>query len=255
MFPYRDENPAILTPVVTLALIVANVAIWVVVQGMGSEVTLARSVCELGLIPGDLLGRLPAGTALPVGGGMSCVVESGTPWLTLLSSMFLHGGWLHLLGNLWFLWVFGNNVEDAMGHGRFLAFYLLSGLAAAGAQVALEPGSAVPMVGASGAISGVMGAYAILYPRVRIHTLVVLVVLFFRVAIPAWVMLGYWLLLQLASSTVQEVGGVAFGAHIGGFLAGAVLVMLFRDPALLARRDALLAARAWGGAPVGGYAP
>ena len=255
MFPYRDENPAILTPVITVALIVANVVVWVVAQGMGSDVMLARSVCEFGLIPGDLLGHLPPGTTVPVAPGMSCVIESGRPWLTVLSSMFMHGGWLHLLGNLWFLWVFGNNVEDAMGHGRFLAFYLLSGVAAAAAQVAVEPGSAVPMVGASGAISGVMGAYAVLYPRVRIHTLVVLVVLFFRVAIPAWVMLGYWLLLQLFSSTMQEVGGVAFAAHIGGFVAGALLIVAFRDPELLARRNALLAARAWGGTPAGGLAP
>lgn len=248
MFPYRDDNPSVLTPVVTIALIAANLVTWGVVQGFGTEPALIRSVCELGLIPGDLLGRLPAGTAFPVGEGLACVIEPGTPWRTLVTSMFLHGGWLHLLGNLWFLWVFGNNVEDAMGHGRFAAFYLLAGLAAAGAQVAVEPGSAIPMVGASGAISGVMGAYAILYPRVRIHTLVVLVVFFFRVAVPAWVMLGYWFLLQLAGTSVEQVGGVAFWAHAGGFLAGAALIPVFRDPALLARRREVLARRAWGAA-------
>ncbi len=245
MFPYRDDNPSILTPVVTVALIAANLAMWVWVQGLGAPATLAQSVCELGLVPGDLAGRLPAGASFPIGDGMACVIEPGTPWWTVVTSMFLHGGWLHLLGNLWFLWVFGNNVEDAMGHGRFIVFYLLCGVAAALAQVAVDPGSAVPMVGASGAISGVMGAYAILYPRVRIHTLVVLVILFFRVSVPAWVMLGYWFLLQLAGTTVDQVGGVAFWAHAGGFLAGALLIFPFRDPVLLARHRDVVARDAW----------
>lgn len=245
MLPYRDENPAILTPIVTAALIAANVAVWVLVQGMGSGPELARSICQLGLIPGDLLGRLPIGSVFPVGAGMSCVIDGGTPWQTLITSMFLHGGWLHLLGNVWFLWVFGNNVEDAMGHGRFALFYLLCGLTAAAAQVVVDPGSSTPMVGASGAISGVMGAYALFYPRVRIHTLVVLVVLFFRIAIPAWVMLGYWFFLQLLGSNTGEVGGVAFAAHVGGFAAGALLCLPFRDPALWAKRTELLAARGW----------
>jgi membrane associated rhomboid family serine protease len=245
MFPYRDDNPAILTPFVTVGLIAANVAAWVVIQGMGSDVALATSVCELGLVPGDLLGRIPVGTAIPLGPGMSCMIEPGTPWRTVLSSMFMHGGWFHLIGNCWFLWVFGNNVEDAMGHLRFLAFYLLSGVAAAVAQIGADPASAVPMVGASGAVSGVMGAYIVLYPRVRIHTLVVLVVLFFRVSVPAWVMLGYWFVLQTLGLGVDEVGGVAFWAHVGGFVAGAAMIGLFSNPALLARRRALLDSRVW----------
>jgi membrane associated rhomboid family serine protease len=245
MFPYRDDNPSVLRPVVTLGLIAANLAMWVLVQGMGTGVELAASVCELGLIPADLLGRAVAGTSFPIADGLACVVEPGTPWRTLVTSMFLHGGWLHLLGNCWFLWVFGNNVEDAMGHGRFAAFYLLCGLAAAAAQIVVDPSSLVPMVGASGAISGVMGAYAVQYPRVRIHSLVVLVVFFFRVALPAWVMLGYWFLLQLAGTGVEQVGGVAFWAHVGGFVAGVLLIIPFRDPVLLARRRDLLAARQW----------
>ena len=251
MFPYRDENPSILRPVVTVGLIVANLVVWVLVQGMGAPVALGSSVCELGLIPGDLLGRLPTGYAIPIGEQMACVVEAGRPWQTLFTSMFLHGGWLHLIGNIWFLWVFGNNVEDAMGHVRFFFFYVLCGVAAAVAQVVVDPSSPVPMVGASGAISGVMGAYAILYPRVRIHTLVVLVVLFFRVAVPAWVMLGYWFLLQLLSTGMGEVGGVAFWAHIGGFVAGVLLIYPFRSAVLLANRSKLIEARAWG-APGGG---
>lgn len=245
MIPYRDDNPSILTPVVTILLIAANLAIWVLVQGMGASSALAQSVCELGLVPADLLGRLAAGVSFPIGEGMACVVEPGTPWRTLLSSMFLHGGWLHLLGNIWFLWVFGNNVEDSMGHRRFVAFYLICGIAAALAQVGADPDSTIPMVGASGAISGVMGAYAVLYPRVRIHTLVVLVVLFFRVSVPAWVMLGYWFLLQLAGANVDQMGGVAFWAHAGGFLAGALLIFPFRDPVLMARRREVLARDAW----------
>lgn len=248
MFPYRDENPGLLTPYVTVGIIAANLVVWVLIQGMGTDPQLAASVCQLGLVPGDLLQRLPVGYEIPVGSGMSCVVEAGRPWQTLFTSMFLHGGWMHVLGNMWFLWVFGNNVEDAMGHGRFLVFYLTCGLAAAAAQVAAAPGSAVPMVGASGAISGVMGAYVVLYPRVRVHTLVWLVIFLFRASIPAWVMLGYWFLLQLLGAGMEDqVGGVAVWAHIGGFLAGAALIGLFSNPTLLARRQALLAGRAWQG--------
>jgi membrane associated rhomboid family serine protease len=156
--------------------------------------------------------------------------------------MFLHGGWLHLLGNMWFLWLFGNNVEASMGRGRYVAFYLLCGLGAALMQTFIEPSSPYPMVGASGAISGVMGAYVILYPRVRIHMLVVLVVFFTRISLPAWVMLGYWFALQLLSGAMtygSGVGGVAFWAHVGGFLAGAALVGLFKRPALVAQHRAL----------------
>ncbi len=247
MFPYRDENPGVLTPVVTVALIAVNLAAWILVQGMGQEYPLAASVCQFGLIPGDLLGSLPGGHTIPLGQNLVCVVEQGTPWQTLFTSMFMHGGWLHLLGNLWFLWVFGNNVEDSMGHVRFLVFYLICGLAAAAAQVLVDPSSGVPMVGASGAISGVMGAYAILYPKVRIHTLVVLIIFFFRVEVPAWAMLGYWFVLQLASTGVDQVGGVAFWAHIGGFLAGALLIGRFKSQVLLDRRRDALLARAWAG--------
>ncbi|MGH7945855.1 MAG: rhomboid family intramembrane serine protease [Opitutaceae bacterium] len=151
--------------------------------------------------------------------------------------MFLHGGWLHLIGNMWFLWIFGNNVEDAMGHFRFVAFYLLCGAAAALAQTATDPDSVIPMVGASGAIGGVMGAYVLLYPRVHVHLLVVLGFYVTTFAVPAVFMLGYWFLLQLVSgwSTMGAKGGVAFWAHAGGFIAGAVLLFVFRNRALLER--------------------
>jgi len=249
MFPYRDDNPLVLTPFVTVSIIAANLAVWVLVQGMGADQRLAASVCELGLVPGDLLHLLPVGSTIPMSDGISCVVEAGSAWRTLFTSMFLHGGWMHVLGNMWFLWLFGNNVESGMGHGRFLAFYLLCGLAAAAAQVAVEPASAVPMIGASGAISGVMGAYVILYPKVRVHILVFLIFIF-RTSVPAWVMLGYWFVLQLLGTGMEQgVGGVAVWAHIGGFLAGAVLIALFRSPTLLARREEILAGRYWQGHP------
>lgn len=242
MFPIRDDNPTLRTPIVTWGLILVNVAVWILVQGMGSEPGLSRSVCELGLIPGEFLGRLPAGSAIPIGEGVACVILPEPTWYAPLTSMFLHGSWFHLLGNMWFLHVFGNNVEDVMGRGRFLGFYLLAGLGAAAAQVAQSPSSAIPMVGASGAIGGVMGAYVALYPRARIHTFVFL----FFLELPAIVMLGYWFLLQLAGSAVaNDGGGVAFWAHVGGFLGGLLLTPLFRDPELVAvhRQMARLQAR------------
>ena len=254
MFPYKDENKRILTPIVTVSLIVLNVAAWVFLQGLGTEPALSASVCRLGLIPAELLGRARAGTAIRISDTAACVLGASPSWYAPFTSMFLHGSWFHLLGNMWFLYVFGDNVEDAMGHVRFAVFYLATGLAAAAAQVVASPGSALPMVGASGAISGVMGAYVILYPLVRVHTLVFLGIFVTRVALPAYLMLGYWFLIQLVgglpSVAGREPGGVAFWAHVGGFLAGALLIPLFKDPALLARhrRAAWLSgsrSRAW----------
>ncbi len=242
MFPYHDENPTLATPVATIGIIAANIVVWILVQGMGSEPALARSVCELGLVPGDFLGRLPAGYAVPMGRGVACILSGDRAWYTPVTSMFLHGGWLHLIGNMWFLWLFGNNVEDSMGRFRYVAFYLLCGLAAAFMQLFLNPSSGLPMVGASGAISGVMGAYVLLYPRVRVHVLLVLVIFITRIQLPAWVMLGYWFLLQLLGGTASlagQQGGVAFWAHVGGFAAGAALVTLFKDRALVAQHRAL----------------
>jgi membrane associated rhomboid family serine protease len=240
MFPYRDDNPTLATPFVTLLLIGINVFFWVVVQGMGAEPSLSRSVCELGLIPGEFLGRLPEGYSVPMSRTMACVVTGDRSWYTPLSSMFLHGGWFHLIGNMWFLWVFGNNVEDSMGHIRYLAFYILCGLAAAAAQTYMNPSSPIPMVGASGAISGVMGAYIVLYPKVRVHVLVILVFFITRIVVPAYLMLGYWFVIQLLGGSFSgEQGGVAFWAHAGGFIAGAILIHLFRDPELVAKHQAL----------------
>jgi len=237
MIPIRDDNPQILTPVVTLALIGANLAAWALLQGLGGEDALASSLCTLGLLPGEVTGLAPPGSLVQLTQSKGCVTKAGV-WYTPLTSMFLHGGWMHLAGNLWFLWVFGNNVEDAMGHARFLFFYLLCGLAAAALQVASQPASLVPMVGASGAIGGVMGAYIVLYPRVRVHMLFILGFFVTTVAVPALWMLGYWLLLQVlggALSIGSTGGGTAFWAHVGGFVAGAVLVFAFRNPRLLER--------------------
>jgi rhomboid family protein len=229
MFPYRDENQTQRRSYVTIAIIALNVLVWVVVQGAGAEVPLARSVCELGLIPGELTGAVPPGTRFPVGEGLACVTDPGRQPLHLITSMFLHGSWMHLLGNMWFLWIFGDNVEDSMTRPRFAAFYLLSGLTAALAQVLTSSASVAPMVGASGAISGVMGAYLVLYPRVRVYALVFLGFFITTVALPAWVMLIYWVGIQVLSGFASsgQTGGVAFWAHVGGFVAGAVLVKVF----------------------------
>lgn len=235
MFPIRDDNPHILQPFVTYALIGLNVAAWVFLQGLGAEPALSQSVCQLGLIPGDLLGGVDA-TQIP--GRLPCPVDEESNWITLLSSMFMHGGWLHLIGNMWFMWIFGGNVEDAMGRVRFAIFYVLCGLAAAAAQIFANTESPIPMVGASGAIGGVMGAYIVLYPRVHVHMLVFFGFFVTTFAVPAVAMLGYWIVLQLLGGLTAlgaVGGGTAFWAHVGGFVAGAVLVFLFRDERLLER--------------------
>jgi membrane associated rhomboid family serine protease len=241
VFPYRDENETQRPAIVTGTIIALNVLVWLLVQGAGGTVSLARSVCDLGLIPGELTGLLPAGTRFPIGDGLVCTTDPGPQVSHLLTSMFLHGSWMHLLGNMWFMWIFGNNVEDAMGRIRFVVFYLLSGLAAAAGQVFANPASAIPMVGASGAISGVMGGYLVLYPHVRVFALVPIGFILTSVALPAWVMLVYWLLIQFVSGLAAfggDVGGVAFWAHIGGFVTGAVLVKLFaRSDYLDAHRE------------------
>jgi membrane associated rhomboid family serine protease len=241
VIPYRDENPTDLTPVITIGIIIVNAVVWLLVQGGGASTEqLVRTVCELGLIPGEVLRTVPAGTAVPIGQGMRCLITAQPQWWTVVTSMFLHSGWLHIIGNMWFLWVFGNNIEDSMGHARFVVFYLLCGLAAAATQMVSDPASPVPMVGASGAISGVMGAYVLLYPRVRVHTIVWLGFFVTTVALPAYVMLGYWFVLQLvlgAAGTLSHAqGGVAVWAHVGGFVAGMALIRLFANPEYLARR-------------------
>ena len=216
MIPLKDDTTRRTLPVATLLLVALNLAAFVRLLLLPAA---AREewVLRLALIPADLVrAASPRADALA--------------WnaLTLLTSMFVHAGWLHLLGNMLYLWIFGPNIEEAVGHGRFVAFYLLSGLAAAAAQIAAAPASRIPMVGASGAIAGVLGAYLVLHPTARVSTLLFLVVWARVVELPALILLGLWLLIQLIQAAPSGAGGVAWFAHLGGFLAGLVLVVPFR---------------------------
>jgi len=219
MIPLRDNIPSRRAPVVTCTLIAVNAFVYFFLQpSLGTQAGL-RFTLAWGLVPADLLGGVPrVPHTVPVS------------W-TVITSMFLHGGLFHILGNMWYLWLFGDNVEDAMGRARFLVFYLLSGVAAAAAQVIVSPGSRIPMVGASGAISGVLGGYLLLYPHARILTLIPILFFLQMVEIPAAIMLGLWFLLQVSSGLGAlglETGGVAWFAHIGGFVAGLGMVHIFR---------------------------
>ena len=253
MIPISDENPVLRTPIANYVILALIFGSWILLQGAGlSPRQLAVSVCNLGMVPGELTGRAPLGTGVPIGMGLACVVDAEPiNLLTPVTSMFLHGGWGHLLGNCLFLWVFGNNVEDSMGHLRFVVFYLLCGLTAAAAHVLVDPASPIPTVGASGAISGVLGAYLVLYPRVHVKLLVPIIFFITIVRVRAWVVLVLWFVYQLLAGLPQlmaldpEVsGGVAVWAHVGGFVAGAALVKLFEDRSLVRRRVTLGDARA-----------
>jgi membrane associated rhomboid family serine protease len=178
------------------------------------------------LIPGDLLGTVSVGTTIPLTEELGCVLDGKGSVYTLITHAFMHGSWFHIIANLWFLWIFGDNVEDAMGSFRFIVFYLLCVVAAASAQIMADPSTISPMVGASGAIGGVMGAYARLYPRAYVITLIPFGFFITTAAIPAAYMLGYWFFIQLISTlpAVGGLGGVAFWAHAGGFVAGLLLI-------------------------------
>lgn len=222
MFPIRDDNPQVNTPIATYVLMGLNIVAWFMLQGMGSDNALATSVCQYGLIPGDVFSDGSGRRACYATGHVS----------GLITHMFMHGSWMHIIGNMWFLWLFGGNVEDSMGSLRFAVFYMLSGFAAAAAQIVSGPDSLIPMVGASGAIGGVMGAYLVLFPKVKVHILVFIII----IRVPAIAMLGYWILMQVLggmSSMGATGGGTAFWAHVGGFLAGAALVFIFKDEELL----------------------
>lgn len=247
MFPISDDNPTLRTPVVTYALLATLLGVFVLVQGAGGLLgpdgmnRLLASVCNYGMVPAELLHTQPVGLAVPMAPSLACVIDDyPINYLTPLTSMFLHGSWLHLLGNGLFLWVFGNNVEDSMGRGRFLAFYLVCGLVAAATHLLVEGSSPVPTVGASGAISGVLGGYLLLYPRVRVRTYFPPIFLFH---VPAWLVLIFWFaqqvltgLPQLSRMRPDVSSGVAVWAHIGGFLAGVLLIKLFEDRGRVQRR-------------------
>jgi membrane associated rhomboid family serine protease len=274
MFPLRDNIPTDRLPIVTILLILANVFVYFFVQHGGIlDGPRDKEVVEYGAIPYEVThpGEQCGTTAMIAGGGRletgGQVVCEGTEvtlstgeratvaevpedqpsaWLTLLTSMFLHGGILHLAGNMLFLWIFGGNVEDAMARWRYLLFYLLGGLAAIGLQIAIDPSSTVPTVGASGAIAAVLGGYILLYPRARVVTIVFIVFLFTLIELPAWLMLGLWFLEQavigageLANPTGGG-GGVAYFAHIGGFAFGLLAIRAFAQ-----RRKRLAQPRGW----------
>ncbi|MEP6690014.1 MAG: rhomboid family intramembrane serine protease [Gemmatimonadaceae bacterium] len=253
MIPFGDDLPTVRNPWMTWALLATTLVAWLYFQGGGwSERLLIQSTCNFGMIPGEITHLAPVGSGVRVSRFATCLIDDDAiNRFTPLLSIFLHGSWLHLLGNSLYLWIFGNNVEDAMGPWRFLVFYLLCGVAAAAAHVLTNPASPVPTIGASGAISGVLGAYLLLYPKVRVRTWFP-PIFFFRV--PAWIMLPLWFASQVASGLSQmsplrpEVtGGVAVWAHVGGFLAGLALIHLFTRPAYLAQIRAArgLAARVW----------
>ncbi|AHD10051.1 rhomboid family intramembrane serine protease [Phaeobacter gallaeciensis] len=208
MFPIRDHNPSGRTPYVTYALMVANIAIFALIYfGYDSPRRLTALYNAYALLPAE--------------------VTSGYDWKTLLTSTFLHGSWMHLGGNMLFLWIFGDNMEDEMGHFTFLAFYLVSGVGAGLIHVASAPYSLVPLVGASGAIAGVMGGYLLLFPRARVDILLILIIYFRVFSIPAFVMLGVWLGMQFLGGigSDPQAGGVAYWAHAGGFGVGLVLTI------------------------------
>lgn len=219
MIPLRDDNPSGRTPIVSRSLIVLCVLVFLWQLAAGGRHGEAV-IYSLGLIPSVLFGHVDLPPELAI----------VPPSVTILTSMFLHGGWLHLIGNMLYLWIFGDNVEDAMGHGRFLVFYVLCGAAAALAQAVPDPSSTIPMVGASGAISGVLGAYLLLYPHARVLVAIPLGFMLHTLHLKAGLVLVIWFGMQLLSNvfTAPGGGGVAFRAHIGGFVAGMLLVLLFR---------------------------
>jgi len=236
LIPIGDDNQGRnTTPFVVYLIIAINIFVFVVFQQFtsteaGAEFTYAYSVVPYEITHGvDLTTpvRGPSGPPVPQFPGPSPI------WLTLLTSMFMHGSLMHILGNMLYLWIFGDNIEDNFGHSRFAVFYLICGLVASFSQIYVSPNSVVPSLGASGAIAGVLGAYLILFPRNRVRTLLPLGIIFTTVELPAVVVLGFWIVIQIFSQYTSSVshegqGGVAYMAHIGGFAAGLVLCFLFR---------------------------
>ena len=226
MIPISDENPTRLTPFVTWAIIFACVVtfLW---QLMFSQSDGEALFSSLGFVPRNLFDSAVTETVYGI----------PWPWLTLLTSMFLHGGFLHLGGNMLYLWIFGNNVEDAMGHGRFLIFYLACGIAAALSEGIVNPHSALPMVGASGAISGVLAAYVLIYPRARVTVIIPLGILLYPTKISAFYVIGFWFVLQLLNGvgTTPGAPGTAWWAHVGGFAAGFLLTPFLSNFPLFGR--------------------
>jgi membrane associated rhomboid family serine protease len=222
--PISDENPTLRRPVVTVALIAVNVIFFLFEKIQ--DPTLLYSTLHYGAIPAFLIHGVSGGVIVDSQVGRQ-LVQQDVPWpMTIFTSMFMHGGWLHLLGNMWFLWIFGDNIEDAMGRVKYLLFYLLCGLIAALAQVFAQLDTVEPMVGASGAIAGVLGAYLMLYPRARVRCLWIIIILITTIYVPAWLILSIWFFSQFLMY-LQPGSHVAWMAHVGGFIAGFLLVRLF----------------------------
>ena len=220
MIPLRDDNPTTIPPIVTIAIIVLCSLVFLWQQTLPEDA--ARiAVYAYGVVPTVLFGN----DSLPPG------IARIPPELSIVTSMFMHGGWMHIIGNMLYLWIFGNNIEDTLGHVRFVLFYLLCGVAAALAQSLIDTHSEVPMIGASGAIAGVLGAYMVLFPRAHVLVLVPLGFFTQLLRLPALLVLGFWFVLQFIEGGLMapgEEGGVAYWAHIGGFVAGIVLIFLLR---------------------------
>ena len=216
--PIRDDNPHTITPFVNYTMLAACIAVFLWQFSLGEDAGQA-AVMIYGFTPAYFFGQAAPPDGLP----------AISPTVTIFTSMFMHGGWMHLAGNMLYLWIFGDNIEASLGHKRYVLFYLLCGVAAALAQGFAAPGSDVPMVGASGAISGVLGAYLVLHPRSNIKVFVFLIIITV-INVPAFIVLGFWIVGQLISSAAVDAGqpGVAFIAHIGGFIAGAVLVLFMK---------------------------
>jgi membrane associated rhomboid family serine protease len=244
MIPYSDPSePGRIFPYVNILLIVVNFLVFfyeLSLEAQGTSV-FNKFVVDYSLVPCEYTAH--------------CTPYPGTPnpfWITLFSSMFMHGGWLHILGNMLFLWVFGDNIENSMGHLRYLIFYLLCGLGASALEIATAVNSGTPGLGASGAIAGVLGAYLMLYPGSSIGTLLTVFIIPIPVHLPAWILIGFWFLMQfvsgvgeLSSKAAQATGGVAYWAHVGGFITGSVLIWLFRHPTRVDRMRAIHARANW----------
>jgi membrane associated rhomboid family serine protease len=227
--PISDENPTARTPWATYAIIAVNVVAWLYELSIG----VPQATFDYGAIPSFVLHMARDGY-IDINQLAQGPLHQLVPWpLSILSSMFMHGGWLHIIGNMWFLWIFGDNVEDAMGSVKYLVFYLLCGVAAAMAQVLSSPASQIPMVGASGAIAGVLGAYIVLFPHARVRCLWILFIIITTVYVPAWLLLGIWFVSQFFIAGE----GVAWMAHVGGFVVGFLLVRLFVTRRPPPRRD------------------
>ena len=211
-FPFSDDNPTTDRPYVCYCLIVICVFIFLWQSSLPTNLS-NEAVYNFGVVPAALLGDQESYI---------------TPYLSIFTSMFMHGSWMHLIGNMVFLWIFGDNIEDSMGRVKFVAFYLLSGIGAAYLQALIDPSSTIPMIGASGAIAGVLGGYLLLHPKANVNVLMWIIIFISVIRIPAYIVLGFWIIGQFFNASFGAEGGVAYFAHIGGFVAGMILIPFFK---------------------------